>query len=393
MRNILIVCEVALSLVLLTGAGLMMRSFLMQREADLGLRTDKLLVSQIDLGKKYKTTDQQSRFGRELTTRLGNLPGVVSASSALDFPPFGGINTDLEVAGKTHSDKWKGQMGFVDAQFFRTVGTRLLRGRFLTEDDLVGKRKVAVINDALVKKYFPGEDPMGKQIELVRLVKDVPDPVANPWFEIVGVTSDIKNHGVSDAVVPEVYAPVTITGFGQYVIYVRTVGSPAALVKALDGEVLSMDKSVHPQETQPMEATLNEYAYAKPRFGLQIFSVFAGIGLILVTVGVYSVVSYTVSQQSREIGIRMALGASRGNVRGFVMLGGMRFILAGVAVGVLAAFLVLRLMKSQISGVSTYDPLTLVGVVSLLALVGLGACYFPSVRATRVDPLVALREE
>ncbi len=392
MRNILIVCEVALSLILLSGAGLMMRSFFIERATDLGLQPQKLVISDVALGKKYKTADQQSRFLRELTTRLQNLPGVVSASGALDFPPFGGINTDFDVAGKTHSEKWKGQMGFVDAAFFRTVGTRLLRGRFLTEDDMVGKRKVVVVNQALAKKYFPGEDPIGKQIELIRL-QQAPEPIANPWFEIVGITSDLKNHGVRDPVEPEAYGPVTVTGFGEYMVYVRAIGNPAPLAKELDGEVLSMDKSVHPQQTATMEADLDQFEYAKPRFGLQIFSVFAGIGLILVAVGVYSVVSYTVSQQNKEIGIRMALGASAGSVVRLVMVGGMRFIIVGVAVGLGAAFLILRLMRSQISGVSTYDPLTLTGVVALLAIVGIGACYIPSLRATRVDPLVSLRHE
>ncbi len=392
MRNALIVSEVALSLILLAGAGLMMRSFLMERDADLGLSAEKLVVSDVALGKKYKTTEQQARFLREVTTHLRNLPGVVNASGALDFPPFGGIDTDFELAGKTHSEKWKGQMGFVDAQFFRTVGIRLLRGRFLTEQDINGKRKVVVINAALAKKYFSGEDPVGKQIELLGLQR-APEPIANPWFEIVGVSSDVKNHGVTEAVVPEAYGPVSVEGFGEYIVYLRAAGNPAALARTLEGELLKVDKSVRPQQTMSMEAALDQFEYAKPRFGLEIFSVFAGIGLVLVTVGVYSVVSYTVSQQKREIGIRMALGASAGNVRWLVLSGGMRFILAGVAAGLVIAVLVLRLIQSQVSGVSIHDPLTLAGVVLLLAIVGACACYLPSIRATRVDPLVSLRYE
>ncbi|HTU45017.1 MAG TPA: ABC transporter permease [Bryobacteraceae bacterium] len=392
LRNVLIVCEVALSLILLSGAGLMMRSFFIERYADLGLTPERLVVTDIALGKKYQTADQQSRFLRELITRLQNVPGVVSATGALDFPPFGGINTDFQIAGKTHAEKWSGQMGFVDAAFFRTLGMRQLRGRFLTEADVQAKRKIVVVNETLAKKYFPGEDPIGKQIELMRLA-DAPIPVANPWFEIVGVSSDVKNHGVSDPIVPEAYGPVTITGFGEYLVFLRATGNPKPLAKMLEGEVLNVDKSVRPQQTMTLDEALNQFQYAQPRFGLQIFSVFATVGLILVTVGVYSVVSYTVSQQSREIGIRMALGASASNVLRLVMVGGMRFILVGLAVGLLAAFLILRLMKSQISGITTYDPLTLTGVVALLVLVGLGACYLPSLRATRVDPTISLRYE
>lgn len=392
LRNILIICEVALSLVLLTGAGLMLRGFFREVQQDLGLRPEHLVVTDLALGKRYKTTDQQARLIQELTRRLAALPGVSNASGALDFPPFGGINTDFEVAGKTHSEKWKGQMGFVDAHFFPTLGLRLLRGRFLTEDDIVNKRKVVVINDAMAKKYFPGEDPEGKQIELLRL-KDVPQAVANPWFEIVGVTSDVKNNGVKQDVEPEAYAPVTITGFGEYIVYLRAFGNPAPLVKQLDSTVLSLDKSLHPQETSTLEIALDKFEYAQPRFVLQIFSVFAGVGLVLVSIGVYSVVSYTVSQQNREIGIRMALGASRGNVRNLIIGSGMRFILAGVGVGLIAALLLLRLAKSQIWGVTTYDPVTLLVVVAILGVVGLAACFLPSRRATRVDPLVSLRYE
>jgi predicted permease len=392
MRNALIVCEVALSLVLLTGAGLMMRSFFLERQADLGLQPERLLTTQIRLAKNYKTADQQSRFLRELITRVQGLPGVVSASGALDFPPFGGIDTDFEAAGITHSEKWKGQMGFCDPRFFGTVGARLLKGRFLTEPDISGKRRVAVVNQTLAGKFFPGQDPIGKRIELTGL-EQAPEPITHPWFEIVGVSSDIKNRGVREDVVPEAYAPYTLSSYGGFIAYVRTTGNPKALTKALEGEVLAMDKSVLPQQTETMDESLDTFEYAQPRFGLQLFSVFASVGLILVTVGVYSVISYTVSQQHREIGIRMALGASAGSVRGLVMASGMRFIAIGVGLGLLAAVALTRLLKSQIYGVTAHDPVTLLAVVVILGLVGVSACYLPSRRATRVDPLVSLRYE
>jgi putative ABC transport system permease protein len=193
--------------------------------------------------------------------------------------------------------------------------------------------------------------------------------------------------------VPEAYAPYTLSSYGGFIAYLRTAGNPKALTKALEGEVLAMDKSVLPQQTSTMDEALDTFEYAQPRFGLQLFSVFASVGLILVTVGVYSVVSYTVSQQHREIGIRMALGASAASVRGLVMMGGMRFIVIGVGVGLVAALALTRLLKSQIYGVTAYDPLTLLAVVVILAFVGLSACYLPSRRATRVDPLVSLRYE
>lgn len=392
LRNVLMTGEVALSLLLLAGAGLMMRSFLAQRQADLGFRLDHLMASDVGLGKKYSTIAQQIRFARELTTQLAAIPGVQSATAAIDFAPFGGISTDFDILGRTHREVWKGQMGFVDAEFFSTIGMRLLRGRLLTKDDVEGKHKVVVINQTLAKKYFATEDPIGKNIKLLGMAQ-LPEPLANPWFEIVGVASDLRNHGVTEDVMPETYAPITFAGVGEYLVYVRAVGNPAALAKAIDGAVLKLDRSVRPNETQSMEGLLDQYQYAKPRFAVQIFSVFAVVGLILVSVGVYSVVSYAVAQQTREIGIRMALGASSRNVLRYVLMGGMRFIAAGVLVGIVAGLVLMRFMKSQLSGVSPNDPFTFGFVAIVLVLVGLIACYLPSMRATRVDPLVSLQCE
>ena len=393
LRNALIVGEVALSLVLLAGAGLLMRSFMLQRNVDLGFRAERVLASQIQLPpKQYATAEQQARFLRDLLPRLQGLPGVTEASGALAFPPFGGFDTDFDVAGKTHSDVWKGDVVLCSARFFETLGVRLIAGRLLTEDDVAGSRKVAVVNQTFATKYFPGESPIGRQVKLARLEK-MPTPVASPWFEIVGVVSDIKNHGIRDAVLPEAYAPYPFSSFGGYVVFLRSAGNPAALANALDRQIWAMDPNLVPQQTGTVIELLNQFEFAQPRFALTLFAVFAGIGLVLVSVGVYSVISYTVSQQSHEIGIRMALGATAGNVRSSVILGGLRFILIGVAVGLTLTLFIGRVLASEIWGITAHDPLTLAGVISLLTLVGLIACYVPSRRATRVDPIISLRYE
>ncbi len=394
LRNFLISGEVALSLLLLSGAGLLMRSFLAERQVDIGIPTGQLLTTQLSLPpKQYKTTESQARFLRDLLPRLQNLPGVISAAGALTLPPpNGGIPSDFDVAGLTHSERWKGDMVPCSWQFFQTVRLRLIAGRLPTAADDDRKLKIAVINQTMAEKYFGRQDLLGRELDIEAL-KNAPEPVANPRFQIVGVVSDMKNDGVRRPAVPEAYVPYTLAGYGAYEVYVRTFGNPAALSTALEGQVLTLDRNVVPQGTTTLENALEVSIYARPRFGLILFSVFAGIGLLLVSLGVYSVISYSVSQQSREIGIRMALGASAGDVRSGVVTAGLRFICMGVGIGMLFVFLVGRLLASQLFGVSWYDPMTLGSVTAVLVVVGLASSYLPSIRATRVDPAIALRHE
>ena len=393
LRNALIVGEVALSLALLTGSGLLMRSFFRERGIDLGIRPDHLLTAGINLpGKQYPTTDAQARFVRALLPKFESIPGVVSAAASLEAPPTGGISTGFNVMGATHAEAWKGYMAPCSHQYFQTVGVRLLSGRWLTEQDESGKRKVAVINRSMAAKFFGRSNPIGKQIELIAL-KSAPEPLASPWFEIAGVVSDVKNEGARRDVAPEAYIPYTVAGYGQYIIYVHTYGDPAAFGTALTKEILSLDRGVIPQQIETMDEILEVNQYARPRFALILFSVFAAIGLALVSVGVYSVISYAVTQQRHEIGIRMALGAGARDVGVLVLMSALRLICMGLAIGELLGLLLLRFLASQIWGVSWFDPLTQGGGLLILTLAGLAAAYVPSARAMRVDPAVSLREE
>jgi ABC-type antimicrobial peptide transport system permease subunit len=203
----------------------------------------------------------------------------------------------------------------------------------------------------------------------------------------------MQNQMPLEEVSPEAFVPYTVAGYGQEVIFVHTAGDPAAFSRSLTTAVLRLDRSVIPQQILSMDEILELSAYARPRFGLVLFSVFAGIGLVLVTIGVYSVVSWTVAQQRREIGIRMVLGASPGDVRLQVLAGTLRFVLMGLALGMLLTWAVRRLLASQLWKVSGYDPVTLIAVIAVLVLVGLAASYIPALRATRVDPAVCLRWE
>jgi putative ABC transport system permease protein len=393
MRQALVVAEVTLSMLLLTSAGLLMRSFILQRQIDLGIRTSHVLTTGLSLPPaRYGTTDAQTSFVRELLPRLEALPGVISAAAALNNPPNGGNSTEFDVPGVSHFEHWKG--GFVPCsrEYFQTIGLRLLSGRLPTADDENGKHKVAVINQAMAKKYFERQDPLGQPL-IISALKNAPEPIANPRFEVIGVVSDMKNQGLLEDVSPEAFIPYSVAGYGGEVIFLHTVGDPATLNRSLMTEILRLDRTVIPQQIMPLDSVLDIGQYARPRFGLGLFSVFAGIGLVLVTIGVYSVVSWTVTQQRQEIGIRIALGASTSDVRSMVLTGALRFVLRGVGVGMVLVWVVSRVLASQLWGVSGYDPLTLSGVVMVLIAVGLAAAHVPSLRATRVDPAVCLRWE
>ncbi len=393
LRNLLIVTEVALSLLLLTSAGLLMRSFLLQRQADLGMRSDHLLVTHLNLPPgPYKTTESQVRFLHQLLQKMEVDPGVAAAGIATEQPPYAGPNTDVEIAGVTHSEHWDAHMAGCSSQLFRTLGVRLLAGRLLTERDENDKRQVVVINQAMAAKYLGGRNPIGQQVQLTAL-KTAVEPVPNPWFEIVGVVSNVRNEGTRKDVSPEAFMPYTIEGFGSYTFFLRTVREPESMVSPLTTTVLAMDGTVIPQMTWSMDRLLELSEYSRPRFGMMLLVVFAGIGLVLVSVGVYSVISYSVSQQRHEIGIRMALGASTGLIRSFVIKASLRFVYAGAAIGILLTLSLSRVIASQIWGVAWYDPLTLCAVLVLLTCVGFLASYVPSVRASRVDPAICLRSE
>ncbi len=393
LRHALVAGEVTLSMLLLTGSGLLMRSFFLERQIDVGIRTSHILTTGLTLPPaRYRTTDSQARFLRELLPRLESLRGVISAGAALDYPPNGGSGTEFDVPGVAHFERWKGTFVPCSRQYFQTIGLRLMAGRLPTADDENGKRKVAVINQGMARKYFGRQDPLGQPLTISAL-KYAPEPIANPRFEVIGVVSDMKNQGMLEGVAPEAFIPYSVAGYGQAVIFMHTVGDPGELSRSLTAEILRLDRSVIPQQTMTMDDILNIGQYARPRFGLVLFSVFAGVGLVLVTIGVYSVVSWTVTQQRHEIGIRMALGANAGDVRSMVLTSTLRFVLMGVAAGIVLAWVVGRVLASQLWGVSGYDPVTLCGVAAVLIAVGLAAAYAPSVRATRVDPAVCLHWE
>jgi putative ABC transport system permease protein len=251
-----------------------------------------------------------------------------------------------------------------------------------------------VINQTFANKYFPGENAIGRQIVLKMMQKLADgEAIENPTFEIVGVIADAKNRGIIEPPMAEAFIPYTVTGAFERGILVRTQGDPESLLAAVRREIWAVDRGVAITLTGTLNSYLRQFSYSEPRFSLVLLGVFASVGLILVAVGVYSVIAYTVARQTREIGIRMALGAGRRDVLRMVSIMGLRLIAMGAVAGLLASAAATRLIATQLTGVSPHDPLTLAGVVVLMTLVGFAACYFPAQRASRVDPLVALRTE
>jgi predicted permease len=319
---------------------------------------------------------------------------VVAATETSTLPPYGGIGTDIDVPGKTHSERWEAIYQLCSEEYFRTLGLKVVRGRTISAAEVSAARKVAVVNQTLVNKYFPGENPIGRQIVL-KMMQKLPDgnAVDDPAFEIIGIISDAKNRGIVEAPQAEAFIPYTTTGAFERGILVRTQGDPEALLAAVRREIWTVDRGVALTLTGTLTSYLRQFSYAEPRFSLVLLTVFASVGLMLVAVGVYSVIAYTVARQTREIGIRMALGAARRDVLRMVSAMGLRLIALGAAIGLLASFAATRLIAAQLTGISPHDPATLGAVVVLMTLVGLAACYFPAQRASKVDPLVALRTE
>ena len=394
LRNGLVVVEIALSLTLLTGAGLLMRSFIALQNIELGLNPDNILVARLPLPRgQYDTAAAKQQFFQTLLPRLKALPGVVDATETSTLPPYGGIGSEIEIPGKTPTERWDAIFQLCSEGYQPTLGLRLLRGRFLSDVEVNAARRVAVVNQTFVNKYFGPEDPIGQQVRLKQLETLPAGRMENALFEIIGVISDAKNRGIQEAPGPEVFIPYTITGAFERGILVRTQRAPETLLNSVRKEIWNVDRGIALTNTGTLSGFLKQFSYAEPRFSLVVLGIFASVGLVLVAMGIFSVIAYAVSQQTHEIGIRMALGATPGNVLKMVTAVGLRLIAIGVMLGLTASYFAIQLIANQIWGIPTYDPWTLAAVVAAMVIVGLAACYFPARRATTIDPLRALRAQ
>jgi putative ABC transport system permease protein len=393
LRDAVVVLEVALSLTLLVAAGLLMKSFVALREVHLGLQPDHILVARLPLPQdRYKTALQMEGFYKPLLLRLKTLPGVLEATETSTLPPYGGIGTEIEIPGKTHAEKWRALFQLCSEGYFPVLKIQFQEGRAFTEAEVNDARKLVVVNQTFVHKYLLNENAIGQRVHIAEL-ETFPDPVKDAWFEIVGVVADVKNRGLQDPPEPEVWVPYTITGSGARGILVRTANEPLSMMNSVREQIWATDRSVALTLTGTLEGYISQFSFAGPRFGFLLMTIFGGVGLILVTIGVYSVLAYSAARRTHEIGIRMALGAERGDVLRLVITMGLRLVALGVAIGLTASLSLGRVIATQLWGVSAYDPMTLTVVAVLLLITGVVACWVPARRAARVDPLVALRYE
>jgi putative ABC transport system permease protein len=395
-RDVVVVMEVALSLTLLIGAGLLMRSFVALREVHLGLQADHVFQTGLALPvDRYKTAEQRARFFRPLLLRVKALPGVVDAAVSSAIPPYSGGQSKMEIAGKTREEEWQSLFHPVSEEYFRVLRIELRKGRGFGEAEVHDARKVAVVNETFVRKYLPGENPIGRRVHLASLDTSG-DPLQDKWLEIVGVVGDVtngRNRGLQVPIEPEVWVPYTIAGSGAQDLMVRTAVDPGAMMNSVRHEVWATDSGVALVRPSTVEDFISEQLYAGPRFGFVLMTIFGCVGLILVTVGVYGILAYSTTQKTHEIGIRMALGAEGTDVVGMVVRTGLRLVAAGIAIGIPVSLVLGRIIGTQLMGVTVYDPFTLVATTLLLTMTAAIACWIPARRAARVDPMVALRYE
>ena len=393
-RAVLVVSEVALSLVLLVGAGLMMRSFSRLLAVDPGFKADHVLTSFVSLpSSKYPKREDQTAFFDRLLDRLRNVPGVSAAGLVTDLPLYGGGSTGFDVEGRPSAPP--GQRAMTDYRitspdYFAAMGMKLLKGRAFSHYDNESAPGVVIINETMATRFFPGEEPLGKRINMSG---DPPD-----LREIVGVVGDVRNYGVDADVKPEAYVPF-LQSAPEYLsnvvsaltIVMRSAIEPTALGAALREQVQALDKDQPVSEIKTMEWYLAA-SMAQRRFNMFLLGGFAGLALVLAAVGIYGVIAYTVTQRTHEMGIRIALGAKGGDILRLVFRNAMLTTVAGIVIGLAAAFGLTRLLQSLLYQVTATDPLVFAVIPILLLAVAVVATYIPARRAMKVDPVTALRE-
>jgi putative ABC transport system permease protein len=396
LRRSLVVTEVALALTLLTGAGLLLKSFARLQQVDPGFEPANLLTFSLALPQiRYPSDTAQIGFFDQVFPAIAQVPGVIAAGGT-SVMPFGGSwsTGSFDIEGYEPPEDQPGPWGdirVVSPSFFETLRIPLLRGRYLTDEDRAGSRQVAVIDQEFVRRYWPNENPLGKRFTFGP-PEGVTDTTQNEWIEVVGVVGHTAHEGLDAAPRIQLYLPYRQNGFPFMQVAVRTRGNPERYVNLVRDAVRSVDPDQPISNLAQMEELLSR-SVGQRRLSMMLLSLFSGIALVLASVGIYGVMSYSVTQRSRELGVRIALGADRTDVLRLVLKQGMGLAVLGIGIGLAAALALTRLIESQLYGVTATDPTTFALVAGVLAATALLANLIPAIRATRLDPAVVLREE
>jgi putative ABC transport system permease protein len=391
LRGALVVAEVALALVLLAGAGLLVKSFARLRDIDTGFRQENILTFVVPVPvTKYKEDAQFVNFFRQAEERVRALPGVRSVGVVNYLPLYGGLGsaTRFTVEGRPApppGEEPGANVRVADSGYFDAIGIPLLRGRNFMDFENAEPRHVVIVSESFAQKYFPGEEVLGKRVDVQMF--DKPNPT-----EIVGVVGDVRYDSLTDAAGPTVYFPHPELTYSFMTFVVHTSGDPAELTPAVRREISGLDPDQPVTDVRTMTQVMAE-TVGRARFSTLLFGLFAGLATLLAAVGIFGVMNYSVTLRTRELGLRMALGAQPARVLMLVLRQGFLLTLVGVGIGLAVALALTRVMSSLLFGVDATDPATFAAIVPLITVVSLLACYIPARRATRIDPLVALRYE
>jgi putative ABC transport system permease protein len=386
LRGALVVAEVALSLIVLTGAGLLLKSFHRLLNVDAGFKAENLLTVNLGL---VGVKDETRRIGvlREALARVAQVPGVVAASSGSALPPINAQRaTRFAIEGLPPINNNIAYFISISPDYFRALGTTVHEGREFSTRDNERTARAVIINQFMARSLFPQESAVGKRVQIVNSEQ------SSEWREIIGVVADVRYSGLDDATTMTIYTPFAQTPFLWSYLMIRTAVPPTTLIPSVRQAIKASDPTLEPASLRPLDQLVSE-AVAQPRFYTFLLGAFAVLAMVLSAVGIYGVLAYTVTQRRREIGVRLALGAARGAVLRMVLWQGLLLTLTGVVIGLVGAWAMTRLLESMLFEVSATDPATFAVISLLLVAIAMLACWLPARRATKVDPMIALRVE
>ncbi len=392
LRGALVVIELSLSIILLSGAGLFLNTLLRLYRAPLAVEIKDRMVTRLPLSaQRYPTAERRAAFISQLLDNIQTVPGVLGVAINGGVHPLGSWDFPVDIPGAAKQDPRPVNFHQVNAAYLTTTGIKLKQGRFLDTADVASRRQVAAVNETFVKRYFPGQPPLGKRIKLWRL-KQPPFALQDDHFEIIGITQNAMHELHNGEPRPELYIPYSMTGLADMLV-IHTAGDPMRYANSVRSQVYKLDGSQFLDRTYTLELLMDMNVYSRGKFSLWVMGVFAILGLTLAVIGLFGLLSQIVAQQRQELCVRMAVGAGFGDIVTLVLGRGIRLMLLGLAVGIAATLLLLRRFGIELGVSDPFDPVSLGGACLVLFVTGLAACLLPALRAGRLNPVDAMRTE